>query len=68
MNTQSLTEIQQEAIDYWMRAKRPNDHRVRRKACRMVRNYCEAHNYPEGQIGALVRDMIDMYDLEKAAE
>lgn len=65
----TLTQVQEDAIAYWLsRTSRPNDHRTPRKACRMVREYCEAHEYSAEDTERCVQDMIDMYKLERVAE
>lgn len=64
----TLTQVQEDAINYALRAKRPNDHRVIRKAARMVRAYCEKHAYTREQIDHCVHDMFDMLNLEKLCQ
>lgn len=62
----TLTEVQEAAIAYALRAKRPNDHRIARKAGRMVREFCNTNSYTMAQTSACVRDMFDMLALERS--
>jgi hypothetical protein len=64
----SLTAVQQEAVDYSLRTKRPNDHRVIRKASRMVRDFCKGNGYTQEQTAECVRDMWDVVRLERNAQ
>lgn len=70
MNTsiQTLTQVQEDAVAYALRAARPNDLRVKRKMARMVRTYCETHGYSVEQTAAAMRDVYDTVDLQRNAE
>ena len=68
MISQTLTQVQESAIEYALRSKRPNSHRTRRKTCRIVRDYCEAQGYTAEQATQCVRDTLDMIALERNAE
>jgi hypothetical protein len=63
----TLTQIQQSAVDYALRAKRPNDYRVRRKTGRIVREWCEKQGYTAEQTAACMRDTHDMVALGRLA-
>lgn len=65
---ETLTSIQEAAIAYLHSRTRKNDHRVRRYASRMVREFCEARGYSEMETSQCVRDMWDVYKLEVEAE
>lgn len=67
MTNQTLTQVQEAAVEYNLRAARPNDFRVVRKTTRIVRSYCEAQGYPVDQVPQLVRDMWDTVELERFA-
>lgn len=64
----TLTQVQEDAITYLLRSKRPNALRVKRKACRMVSEFCHARGYTFEESARAVRDMLDVYGLEKNAE
>ena len=64
---ETLTQVQEAAVDYNLRTTRPNDRRVRRVTSRMVRQWCEAHGYTEEQVGYCVRDTFDHIALERIA-
>jgi hypothetical protein len=63
----TLTQVQEDAIAYLHRSKRPNAHKVKRKANRMVREFCQRRGYSEMDTAQCVRDMIDVYELERDA-
>jgi hypothetical protein len=65
---ETLTQVQEAAIEYNLRSKRPNDHRVRRKTGRMVREYCQARGYTPEQTSLCVGDMWDVLALERNAD
>lgn len=65
---ETLTSIQEAAIVYLHSRTRKNDFRVKRKASRMVREFCEARGYSETEIRHCIRDMWDVYKLEAGAE
>jgi len=64
----TLTSTQEDAIAYLHSRTRKNDFRVKRKATRMVREFCEARGYSETETTAAVRDMWDVYKLEASAD
>jgi hypothetical protein len=64
---ETLTQVQEAAVEYNLRATRPNDHRVRRVTASMVRQWCEAHGYTEEQAGYCVQDTFDHIALERVA-
>ena len=61
----TITQVQETAIAYARASARPNDHRVNRKAGRMVREYCVLRGYSPEETGHCVRDMYDMLRLER---
>lgn len=63
----TLTQVQEDAITYLHRTKRPNDFRVKRKANRMVREFCLSCGFSETEANQCVRDMRDVYELERDA-
>lgn len=65
---QTLTQVQEDAITYLLRSQRPNALRVQRKAARMVREFCTKHGYAEMDTCRCIRDMYDVYLLERDAE
>lgn len=64
----TLESTQRDAIDYLHSRTRKSDFRVKRKATRMVREFCIARGYSEQDTDAAVRDMWDVYNLEANAE
>jgi len=64
----TLTQVQERAIAYLLAARYPQQIRTRRAAARIVRDYCTAHQYSEADASACVKDMFDMYKLERAAQ
>ena len=64
---ETLTQVQEAAVEYNLRTTRPNDRRVRRVTARMIRQWCEAHGYTEEQAGYCVRDTFDHIALERIA-
>lgn len=63
---ETLTSTQEAAIAY-LHSRTRKDHRVRRVASRMVREFCEARGYSEMETTLAVRDMWDVYKLEAEA-
>jgi hypothetical protein len=68
MQIETLTQVQEGAIAYLHSRSRPNDRRCHRVASRMVRQFCAARGYSEMEILHCVRDMWDVYELERNAE
>lgn len=64
---ETLTQVQEAAVEYNLRAVRPNDHRLRRVTSRMVRQWCESHGYTAEQTVNCVRDTFDHIALERIA-
>lgn len=65
---ETLTTIQEAAIQYLQSRSRPNDHRCHRKASRMVRDWCAAHGWDQESTGHAVRDMWDVYELQRISQ
>ncbi len=65
---ETLTSIQDAAIDYLNSRSRPNDHRCHRKAWRMVKEWCVARGWSEQDAGQAARDMWDVWQLQRAAQ
>ena len=64
---ETLTQVQEAAVEYNLRTTRPNDHRVSRVTARMIREWCKAHGYTDEQAGNCVRDTFDHIALERVA-
>lgn len=64
---ETLTTIQEAAINYLHSRSRPNDHRCHRVARRMVKEWCAAHGWNDQDAGQAARDMFDVWQLQRAA-
>lgn len=65
---ETLTTIQEAALDYLNSRSRPNDRRCHRLAFRMVKEWCAARGWNDQDALQAARDMWDVWQLQRAAE